>query len=32
MLLGMSKPVHVLTPTITARGIVNLTAVAAAHP
>ncbi len=32
MLLGMSKPIHVLTPTITARGIVNLTAVAAAHP
>ena len=29
MLLGMSKPVHVLTPSVTARGIVNLTALAA---
>lgn len=28
MLLGMSKPVHVLTPSVTARGIVNLTALA----
>jgi malate dehydrogenase (oxaloacetate-decarboxylating)(NADP+) len=31
ILLGMSKPVHVLTPTITARGITNLTAIAAAQ-
>jgi malate dehydrogenase (oxaloacetate-decarboxylating)(NADP+) len=29
MLLGMSKPVHVLTASATARGIVNLTALAA---
>ena len=28
MLLGMSKPVHVLAPSVTARGIVNLTALA----
>ena len=28
MLLGMSKPVHVLPPSVTARGIVNLTALA----
>jgi phosphotransacetylase len=25
-LLGMSKPLHVLVPSVTARGIVNLTA------
>ncbi len=31
ILLGMSKPVHVLTPTVTARGITNLTAIAAAQ-
>ncbi|WP_048860772.1 NADP-dependent malic enzyme [Acidisphaera rubrifaciens] len=31
MLLGMSKPVHVLVPSVTARGIVNLSAVAALH-
>ena len=31
ILLGMSKPVHVLTPTVTARGITNLTAIAAAE-
>jgi malate dehydrogenase (oxaloacetate-decarboxylating)(NADP+) len=29
ILLGMSKPVHVLTASATARGIVNLTALAA---
>ncbi len=29
LLLGMSRPVHVLTPTATARGIVNMTALAA---
>ena len=29
MLLGMSKPVHVVVPTVTARGIVNVSAVAA---
>jgi len=28
MLLGMRKPVHVLVPSVTARGIVNLTALA----
>jgi malate dehydrogenase (oxaloacetate-decarboxylating)(NADP+) len=28
MLLGMSKPIHVLTPSVTARGILNLTALA----
>ncbi|KAA2213232.1 NADP-dependent malic enzyme [Teichococcus oryzae] len=28
MLLGMRKPVHVLVPSVTARGIANLTAVA----
>jgi malate dehydrogenase (oxaloacetate-decarboxylating)(NADP+) len=28
ILLGMSKPVHVLVPSVTARGIVNLTALA----
>ena len=26
MLLGMTKPVHVLVPSVTARGIVNLSA------
>jgi malate dehydrogenase (oxaloacetate-decarboxylating)(NADP+) len=30
MLLGMSKPIHVLTASTTARGIVNMTALAAA--
>ncbi|HYI82813.1 MAG TPA: NADP-dependent malic enzyme [Acetobacteraceae bacterium] len=29
VLLGMNKPVHVLVPSVTARGIVNLTALAA---
>ncbi len=28
MLLGMAKPIHVLTPTVTARGIANVTAIA----
>jgi len=28
MLLGMSKPIHVLAPSVTARGIVNLSALA----
>jgi malate dehydrogenase (oxaloacetate-decarboxylating)(NADP+) len=28
ILLGMSKPIHVLVPSVTARGIVNLSAVA----
>jgi malate dehydrogenase (oxaloacetate-decarboxylating)(NADP+) len=28
MLLGMNKPIHVLTPSVTARGIANLAAVA----
>jgi len=28
MLLGMNKPVHVLVPSVTARGIANLAAVA----
>ncbi len=29
LLLGMSKPIHVLVPTVTARGIVNVSAIAA---
>jgi malate dehydrogenase (oxaloacetate-decarboxylating)(NADP+) len=29
MLLGMSKPIHVVVPSVTARGIVNLSALAA---
>jgi malate dehydrogenase (oxaloacetate-decarboxylating)(NADP+) len=29
LLLGMSKPIHVLIPSVTARGIVNISAVAA---
>ncbi len=29
MLLGMSKPIHVLVPSVTARGIVNLSALSA---
>ena len=28
MLLGMSKPIHVLVPSVTARGILNLSALA----
>ncbi len=31
VLLGVAKPVHVLTPSVTARGIVNMTALAAAQ-
>ena len=30
MIMGLSKPIHVLTPGVTARGILNLTAIAAA--
>ena len=30
VLMGMSKPVHVLAPSVTARGIVNMTALAVA--
>ena len=29
ILIGPAKPAHVLTPTVTARGIVNMTAIAA---
>jgi malate dehydrogenase (oxaloacetate-decarboxylating)(NADP+) len=29
ILIGSAKPAHVLTPTVTARGIVNMTAIAA---
>ena len=29
LLLGMEKPVHVLVPSVTARGVVNLSALAA---
>jgi malate dehydrogenase (oxaloacetate-decarboxylating)(NADP+) len=29
LLLGMSKPIHVVVPSVTARGIVNIAAVAA---
>ena len=29
ILLGMSKPVHIVVPSVTARGIVNVAAVAA---
>jgi malate dehydrogenase (oxaloacetate-decarboxylating)(NADP+) len=28
MLLGLARPVHVVTPSITARGILNVTALA----
>jgi malate dehydrogenase (oxaloacetate-decarboxylating)(NADP+) len=31
ILLGMAKPIHVLTPTVTARGITNVTAIAVAE-
>jgi malate dehydrogenase (oxaloacetate-decarboxylating)(NADP+) len=31
LLLGISKPIHVLVPSVTARGIVNMTALAAAQ-
>jgi malate dehydrogenase (oxaloacetate-decarboxylating)(NADP+) len=29
ILIGSSRPAHILTPTVTARGILNMTAVAA---
>jgi malate dehydrogenase (oxaloacetate-decarboxylating)(NADP+) len=28
ILIGTARPVHILTPSVTARGIVNMTAVA----
>ncbi|MBX4378576.1 hypothetical protein K4H02_26300, partial [Mycobacterium tuberculosis] len=28
ILLGAAKPVHILTPSVTSRGIVNMTALA----
>ena len=31
LLLGMSRPIHVLTPSVTARGIVNVSAIAVRH-
>jgi malate dehydrogenase (oxaloacetate-decarboxylating)(NADP+) len=31
LLIGVSKPIHVLIPSVTARGIVNMTALAVAH-
>ena len=31
ILIGPAKPAHVLTPSVTARGIVNMTAIAAAE-
>jgi malate dehydrogenase (oxaloacetate-decarboxylating)(NADP+) len=31
MLMGLTKPIHVLTPGVTSRGILNLTAIAAAE-
>jgi malate dehydrogenase (oxaloacetate-decarboxylating)(NADP+) len=31
MLLGMTKPIHVLVPSVTARGVVNMTALAASQ-
>ncbi|MCP1471397.1 malate dehydrogenase (oxaloacetate-decarboxylating)(NADP+) [Sphingobium sp. OAS761] len=31
MLMGLTKPIHVLTPNVTSRGILNLTAIAAAE-
>jgi malate dehydrogenase (oxaloacetate-decarboxylating)(NADP+) len=31
LLLGMSKPVHALVPSVTARGIVNVSAIVAAE-
>ena len=31
MLLGVAKPVHVMVPSVTARGIVNMTALAVAQ-
>jgi malate dehydrogenase (oxaloacetate-decarboxylating)(NADP+) len=29
ILVGAARPVHILTPSVTARGVVNMTAVAA---
>ena len=31
MLMGLKQPIHVLTPGVTSRGILNLTAIAAAE-
>jgi malate dehydrogenase (oxaloacetate-decarboxylating)(NADP+) len=31
LLLGVSKPIHVMVPSVTARGIVNMTALAVAQ-
>ena len=31
ILIGPAKPAHILTPSVTARGIVNMTAIAAAE-
>jgi len=31
ILMGLAQPIHVLTPGVTARGILNLTAIAAAE-
>ncbi len=31
ILMGAAKPVHILTPSVTARGVVNMTAIAAAE-
>jgi phosphotransacetylase len=31
MLLGVAQPAHILTPSVTVRGIVNMTAVAIAE-
>jgi malate dehydrogenase (oxaloacetate-decarboxylating)(NADP+) len=31
MLMGLAQPIHVLTPGVTSRGILNLTAIAAAE-
>ncbi len=31
MLMGLAQPIHVLTPGVTARGVLNLTAIAAAE-
>ena len=31
MLLGLSKPIHILSPTVTTRGIIDLTALCASE-
>jgi malate dehydrogenase (oxaloacetate-decarboxylating)(NADP+) len=31
ILMGAAKPAHILTPSVTARGIVNMTAIAVAE-